>query len=105
MIITREMMIKKLAEKSGYYQRDVRQLLYCLDEVVFDALCDATLDEDVQVQMVTGVKIGCKKVPPRNRVNPKTQEPIVVDETAKPFAKFSEDFRLKLEMAYDSKKV
>jgi nucleoid DNA-binding protein len=104
MVITREELIKILAERSGYYQRDIRMLLRCLDDVVFEKLCNATLDEDVQIQMVTGIKLGCKKVGERPRVDPRTQEPIMVDESPKPFAKFSQDFRFKLEDAYNSKK-
>ena len=102
MTITREEMVKRLSERSGYYMKDVRALLQSMDEVVFEALCEATLDEEVQIQMVSGIKCGCKIVPSRDRVDPRTQEPIVVDETAKPFAKFSQDYRLKLQEAYES---
>lgn len=104
MVITREMMVKRLSEKSGYYQKDVRALLQCMDDVVFDALDEATLDEEVQVQMVTGVKLGCKIVGERERVDPRTHQPIVVGETTKPFAKFSNDFRLRLQESYNEKK-
>lgn len=104
MTITREEMIKRLSERSSFYQKDVRTLLQCMDEVVFDALCEATLEDEVQIQMAVGIKVGCKKIAPRDRVNPKTQEPIVVGETAKPFAKFSQDLRQKLQTQYDNKK-
>ena len=104
MIITREMLIKRLSEKSDYYQKDIRALLQCLDEVVFDELCNATLSEDVQIQMVTGIKLGCKKMDKRQRVDPRTQEPITVNESPKPFAKFSDDFRSRLEAAYNDKR-
>ena len=104
MVITREMMVKKLSEKSGYYQKDVRTLLQCMDEVVFEVLNDATIEDEVQVQMVTGIKLGCKIVGERERVDPRTQQPIVVGETTKPFAKFSQDFRFRLQEAYDAKK-
>lgn len=104
MIITREMMIKRLSERSGYYMKDVRALLQCMDDVVFDALDETTLDEEVQVQMVTGVKLGCKIVGERERVDPRTHQPIVVGETTKPFAKFSNDFRLRLQESYNEKK-
>ena len=103
MIITREMMVKRLSEKSGYYQKDVRNLLQCMDEVVFDAFNEATLEDDIQVQMTTGIKLGCKIVGERERVDPRTQQPIIVGETTKPFAKFSQDFRLKLQETYDNK--
>ncbi|MEE1082685.1 MAG: HU family DNA-binding protein [Paludibacteraceae bacterium] len=103
MTVTREDMIKKLSEKSGFYMKDVRSLLQCLDEIVFDELSKATLEDEVQIQMVTGIKCGVKIVKSRERVNPRTQEPIVVGETAKPFAKFSQDYRFKLQEAYDNK--
>ena len=103
MVITREMMVKRLSEKSGYYQKDVRNLLQCMDEVVFESLNDATIDDDIQVQIVTGIKLGCKIVGERERVDPRTQLPIIVGETTKPFVKFSQDFRLRLQEAYDTK--
>lgn len=103
MTITREEMIKRLSERSGYYMKDVRALLQCMDDVVFEALCEATLEEEIQVQIVTGIKCGCKIVESRERVDPRTQKPIIVGETAKPFAKFSQDFRLKLQESYDNK--
>ena len=104
MTITREEMIKKLSEKSGYYQKDIRTLLQCLDEVVLDELCEATLEDEVQIQLVTGIKCGCKIVGSRERVDPRTQTPIIVGETVKPFAKFSQDYREKLQNSYDNKK-
>jgi hypothetical protein len=103
MTITRENMINLLSEKSGYYKKDVRELLSCMDEVVFDELSKATLDEEVQIQMVTGIKCGVKIVEARDRVDPRNLQPITVGETAKPFAKFSQDYRIKLQEAYDNK--
>ena len=104
MTITREEMVRRLSEKSGYYMKDVRAVLQSMDEVVFEAMNEATLEEDIQVQITTGIKLGCKIVGCRERVDPRTQEPIICGETAKPFAKFSQDFREKLQDAYDSKK-
>ena len=104
MIITREMLIKRLSDNSGYYQKDIRFLLQCLDDVVFDAFNEATLEDDVQIQMTTGIKLGCKIVGERERVDPRTQAPIMCGETTKPFAKFSQDFRFRLQDAYDARK-
>ena len=103
MIITREMFIKRLSEKSGYYQKDVRTLLQCMDDVVFEAFNEATLEDDIQIQVVTGIKLGCKIVGERERVDPRTQQPITCRETTKPFTKFSQDFRFRLQEAYDNK--
>lgn len=104
MTITREEMIKRLSDKSGYYQKDVRALLQCMDDVVFEAMGEATLEDEIQMQIVTGIKLGCKIIGERDRVDPRNQEPIVVGETTKPFAKFSKDFRLKIQEQYDNGK-
>lgn len=104
MTITREEMVRRLSERSGYYMKDVRVLLQCMDEVVFEAMGEATLEDEIQMQIVTGIKLGCKIVGARDRVDPRTQEPITCGETAKPFTKFSQDFRFKLQEQYDNKK-
>ncbi len=104
MIITREMFVKLLSEKSGYYQKDVRNLLQCMDDVVFEAFNEATIEDDIQIQVVTGIKLGCKIVGERERVDPRTQQPITCGDTTKPFTKFSQDFRFRLQEAYDNKK-
>ena len=103
MVITREELIKRLSAKSGYFQKDIRTLLQCMDEVVFDAFNEATLEDEIQLQMVTGIKLGCKIVGERERVDPRTQKAIVCGETTKPFVKFSQDFKFKLQDAYDAK--
>lgn len=104
MLITREAMIKRLSEKSGYYQRDVRTLLQCMDDVVLECFDEVTDDEDIIVQLVKGVRISAHVVPKRERVDPRTQKPIMVDETVKPACKFSDDFRVAIQNQYDAKK-
>lgn len=103
MIVTREALIKKLAEKSGYYQRDIRQLLHCLDEVVFEAFNEVADEEDVSIQLVQGIKVGCKVVPERSRKDPRTQADIICKPQTKPFVKFSENFREVIQNQYESK--
>ena len=105
MTITREMMIKKLADKSGYYQRDIRTLLQNFDEVVLECFSEVDDNEDVSVQLVKGVKISAHIVPARERTDPRTQEQIIVKPTVKPACKFSEDFREKIQQQYEDKKA
>lgn len=104
MTITREDMIKKLSDKSGYYQKDIRMLLQCLDEVVFEELCEVTDENDVSIQLIQGVKLQCVSVPERARKDPRDQSDIVCSSTCKIKAKFSQDLKLKLAEAYDNNK-
>lgn len=104
MFITREMMIKKLSDKSNYNQKDIRVLLKAFDEVVYECFDEVTEDEDVSVQLLKGVKIGCSIQPERHRRDPRTQEEIVCKPCCKPNAKFSEGFREQIQAQYEAKK-
>ena len=104
MVITREKLIKRLANKSGYYEKDIRKVLHCLDDVVMECLSEVTNEEEISVQIVKGIKCGCKIVEPRRRVDPRDGSPIEISETVKPFAKFSEDFRQIIQENYETKR-
>ena len=104
MLITREILIKRLSEESGYWQKDIRAVLQCLDDVVLEYFGEITDDEDISIQLVQGVKISAHVVPKRERVDPRNGNPIVCKETVKPACKFSEDFRKVIQNQYESKK-
>ena len=104
MTINRDELVRRLSEQSGYYMKDIKAVLQAMDDVVFDALCEVDDDNDVAIQLVQGIKIKASVVPERDRVDPRTQEPIVVGATVKPACKFSQDYRIKLQESYDNKK-
>lgn len=104
MLITREMLIKRLAEKSGFYQKDIKHVLHSLDDVILDCFNEVTDEEDISIQLITGCKIGCSIVPLRERINPKTQKTIICQPTCKPNAKFSQEFRIKIQEQYEAEK-
>ena len=105
MIVTKDQMARKLAEKTGYYLRDVKILLSAMDEVVKEYFAEVTETEDVSVQVVEGIKVSCKVVPERERVNPATGEPVVCKATVKPGVKYSTVFRDIIQQQYEDKKV
>lgn len=104
MLITREMLIKRLSEKSGYWQKDILSLLRCLDSVVLECFDEVTEDEDVMVQILSGLKIGCSIVPERERVDPRDRTPIVCPPTCKLSAKFTQGFKDSTQQQYEAKK-
>jgi nucleoid DNA-binding protein len=105
MTVTKDQMARKLAEKTGYYLRDVKILLSAMDDVVKEYFAEVTDDEDIAVQIVEGVKLSCKVVPERERVNPSTGEPIICKATVKPGVKYSTVFRETIQKQYDDKKA
>ena len=103
MNITREAFIKRLSEKSGYWQKDVRSLLQAMDEVIVECFDEATEENEVTLQLVEGIKLCCKIMPERERVHPSTQEPIICEPSTKPFVRFSEGFRDKIQQRFEER--
>lgn len=103
MNITREQLIKRLADKSGFWQKDIRTLLKCIDEDILELFNEVDDDEDISIQLLDGIRIGCKLVPERERVDPRSREMITCKATVKPFAKFTLGFRGAIQDQYDEK--
>ena len=105
MTVTKDQMARDIAEKSGYYLKDVKAVLSVMDDLVKEYFADVADDKDVSVQIVEGIKISCKVVPERERVNPATGEPIICKATVKPGVKYSAVFRDTIQQQYDDKKA
>ena len=105
MTINKDRMARDLAEMTGYYLQDIRAVLSAMDDVVKEYFARVTDDEEVSVQIVEGVKISCKVVPERERVNPATGEPVICKATVKPGVKYSDVFRNTIQKQYDNKKA
>ena len=105
MLVTKDMMARAIAEKSGYFLKDIRDVLSAMDEVVFECFAQVTDDEEVMIQLTQGIKCGCYVVPERPRKNPRTQEDIICAPTVKPKTKFSDDFRALIQQQYEEKKA
>ena len=103
MTITRENLIRKLSEKSGYHMKDIREVLNCMDEVVIEELSEVTPDDEVAIQIVQGVKLICEPVKERARKDPRNQNDIICRATCKVKTKISDDLKLKMAENYDHK--
>lgn len=105
MTVTKDQMARDLAKKTDYYLQDVKAVLSAMDDLIKEYFAEVTDDNDVSVQIVEGIKISCKVVPERERVNPATGEPITCKATVKPGVKYSSVFRDTIQKQYDDKKA
>lgn len=103
MVVTREDMVEMLAEKSGYWKKDIRILLQHMDDLVFELLCEVTDEEEVSIQLVRGFKAICTPIPQRGRKDPRDQSDIICRPTCKVKAKISEVLKHDLVENYDEK--
>lgn len=103
MFVNRDQLIKRLAEKSGFYQKDIQVVLQALDEVVMDCYNEVTEDEEVSIQLVEGIKIFGKIQGERKRIDPRNRQEIICGARCKPGVKFSESFKRKIQKQYEEK--
>ena len=105
MLVTKDAMARDIAERSGYFLKDVKVVLSVMDDLLKEYFGRVTDEEDIVVQIVEGCKLSVKVVPERQRKNPKTQEDIVCKAQTKPQAKFSTVFRDLIQQQYEKKKA
>lgn len=73
MKMTKQDLIKAIADQSGKTQKETRVFLDTLKTVVFDALADGD-----EVSLIDGVKLSVKEVEARTARNPRTGETVAV---------------------------
>ena len=100
MVVTREMMVKRLAEKSGFYQQDIRHVLHCMDEAVDEYMNDYTDDEEVAIQLVEGLKLCCKVTEPQNKYDLKTGQISMCEPMVKVYARVSDTLKKNMRQRY-----
>ena len=65
--------IRKIADESGYTQKDIANVLDVMATVSFKGLC-----EGEEIPLIKGVKLVRKFYPERKGTNPQTGEPIMI---------------------------
>lgn len=104
MEITRETLIRRVAEESGYWQKNVRAVFNVLEDVILEYFEDIDDDEPVSVRLLSYLLLSGRIIPERERVDPRDRKPIVCKPTVKVSVKCSDGFKEKVQKIYDTKK-
>ena len=104
MEITREQLIRRVAEEANYWQKDVKNVFNALDKVILECFGEVTDDEAISIRVLPGLALNGYVVPERERVDPRDRTPIVCPPTIKVSAKYSDLFKEKIQKQYDEKK-
>lgn len=105
MEITREQMIKRVAEKANYWQKDVRNVFNALEDVILECFGEVTDDEPISIRILPGFALNGYVVPTRSRVNPQDHSPIVCGPTVKTSAKYSDLFKKRIQEQYEKREI
>lgn len=85
-----------LAERTGFYKKNMKDVVDALADIVVEQLQTATYDEPVEIHISPGVIVGGRRVPEHESINPKTRETIITPEKVIPYAVFKPSIRQKL---------
>ena len=103
MEITREQLIRRVAEASNYWQKDIRNVFNALEDVILECFGEVTDEEPISIRVLQGLALNGYVVPERERVDPRNRQPIVCPPTVKVSAKYSELFKEKIQKQYEEK--
>lgn len=95
-VFTKKDIVVDLAERTGYYKKDLKFVLDELSDLISEYIGSATIDSPVKITLISGIALGGKCVPEKEGTNPSTQEKMLIPEHVVPYAKFSGAFRNKL---------
>lgn len=96
-IETKDQLARALAEETGFYIKNMREVLDALDRIIVKNLKQARMDELSQVYIAKGVSIIGRRVPEQEARNPQTGKiECISGEKVIPKADFSRAFRDKL---------
>lgn len=89
-------LIDELAARTGFYKKNMKDVVFALADIVTEHFETATFEEDSELHIAPGVLICGRRTPEREAVDPRNGEAIVTPEKVIPYAVFKPSIRQKL---------
>ena len=88
----------ELAARTGFYKRNMREVVDALADIVLDSLQTAGVNEDEhsELHIAPGVLICGRRVLEHESINPQDRSVIITPEKVIPYAEFKPSIRQKL---------
>lgn len=95
-IMKKHELANELAARTGFYKKNMKEVVEALDDIIIEHFSEATFDEPSELHIATGVILGGRRTPERESIDPRNREPITTPEKVVPYAIFKPSVRLKL---------
>lgn len=99
-VLTKEDVVDELTIRTGFFKSSIREMLSVLEDVVFENMITAELNDPSEIHFMRGITIGAKVRPACKHSHPSTGEMIDVPERIVPYLKDTRHFRDKMNTAY-----
>lgn len=91
--MTQEDVVEELKARTGFYKKNIRELLEALDSIIVENMNTATYDEPSEIRLFMGWRLGAKRVPERRSYDPRNRNEIVTSEKLIPNCQLKQSFR------------
>lgn len=88
--------IDELKERTGFYKKNIKELLDSLDDIIIENMNMATYDEPSEIILFSGWRLGAKRVPERPYCDPRNREEIITPEKVIPYCKLKQSYRQRI---------
>ena len=88
--------IDELKERTGFYKKNIKELLEALDDIIIENMNMATYDEPSEIILFSGWRLGAKRVPERPYHDPRNRAEIITPEKLIPYCKLKQSYRQRL---------
>jgi nucleoid DNA-binding protein len=95
-VMKRPELARELAQRTGFYIKNMEQVLDALDDVIVENMSTATKDEPSEIRLSLGFTLGGRYSPKREVRDPRNGNMVMTPAKYIPYAKFSPAFRKKI---------
>ena len=95
-IMKKPELIDELAARTGFFKKNMKDVVDALADIVVEQMQTATFDEDSELHIAPGVLICGRRTPERESIDPRNRETVITPEKVVPYAVFKPSVRLKL---------
>ena len=95
-VMKKEDLAVELASRTGFYKKNMREVVNALADIVIEQMQTAEFDNDSELHIAPGVVICGKRTPERESIDPRNRDTVITPEKVVPYAVFKPSVRLKL---------
>lgn len=95
-VLKRKELVNLLSEKTGFYKKNIDEILDALDDVIVENMSAATKKEPSEIHLSLGFVFGGRYSPKHEARDPRTGETVMTPAKYIPYARFSSHFRKKI---------
>lgn len=95
-IMKKPELVDELAARTGFYKKNMKEVVEALADIVIEHMQTATFEEDSEFHIAPGVLICGKRKAQQESIDPRDRSTVTTPEKVVPYAVFKPSVRLKL---------